>query len=104
MIMAMDAITLYLLVGGFAGIVAGLLGVGGGLIIVPFLFWIFQQQVGLSPWLMHLAIGTSLATIVVTSISSIFAHNRKHAVRWDLFWLLVPGIIIGGWLGAQLAK
>lgn len=100
----MEPIVLYLLVGAFAGLLAGLLGVGGGLIIVPFLFWIFQQQIGLSSWLMHLAIGTSLATIVVTSISSVSAHHRKGAVRWDLFWLLVPGIILGGWFGAQFAK
>ncbi|MBC8520156.1 MAG: sulfite exporter TauE/SafE family protein [Gammaproteobacteria bacterium] len=100
----MESIALYLLVGAFAGLLAGLLGVGGGLVIVPFLLWIFQQQLGSSPWLMHLAIGTSLATIVITSISSVSAHDRRGAVRWDLFWLLVPGIVLGGWFGAQFAK
>lgn len=100
----MDWILLYLLIGGFAGLLAGLLGVGGGLVIVPFLVWIFVQQ-GISPeWVMHLAIGTSLATIVFTSIASVRAHHKREAVRWDLFWLLLPGIVVGGWCGAQLAR
>lgn len=99
----MDAILLYLLIGSFAGVMAGLLGVGGGLIIVPFLYWSFQQQGMVGEWLMHLAVGTSLATIVVTSLSSVWAHQRRGSVRWDLFWLLVPGIIVGVWLGSGLA-
>ena len=98
----MDAILLYLLIGGFAGVMAGLLGVGGGLIIVPFLYWSFQQQGMAGEWLMHLAVGTSLATIVVTSLSSIWAHRRRGSVRWDLFWRLVPGIVVGVWLGSGL--
>lgn len=100
----MEHILLYLLVGGLAGILAGLLGVGGGLVIVPFLAWIFLEQWGDFPWLMHLAIGTSLATIVVTSLSSIMAHQRRGAVRWDLFRLLIPGILLGGWIGAVAAR
>ncbi len=99
----MDAILLYLLIGSFAGLAAGLLGVGGGLIIVPFLYWSFQQQGMAGAWLMHLAVGTSLATIVVTSLSSVWAHHRRGSVRWDLFWMLVPGILLGGWLGSGLA-
>ncbi len=100
----MEHILLYLLVGGLAGILAGLLGVGGGLVIVPFLAWIFLQHMGETPWLMHLAIGTSLATIVVTSLSSIAAHHGRGAVRWDLFRLLIPGILLGGWIGAVAAR
>ena len=97
-------IVLYLLIGGFAGMLAGLLGVGGGLVIVPFLAWAFVQQEMAQEWVMHLAIGTSLATIVVTSISSVVTHHRRDAVRWDLFWLLLPGIVLGGWVGAQWAR
>lgn len=100
----MEWIVLYLVIGGIAGVLAGLLGVGGGLVIVPFLAWAFAEQ-GLSPqWVMHLAVGTSLATIIVTSLSSVRAHAKREAVRWDLFWLLLPGIVIGAWCGAQLAK
>lgn len=100
----MDWILLYLLIGGFAGLLAGLLGVGGGLVIVPFLAWAFVQQGLPMAWVMHLAIGTSLATIVVTSISSVRAHHQHGAVRWELFWLLLPGIVLGSWIGAQLAS
>ena len=60
---------LYLALGGFVGIMAGLLGVGGGLIIVPTLVWIFHQQQMSEALIMHLVLGTSLATIVITSIS-----------------------------------
>ncbi len=100
----MEFILHYLLIGAFAGLLAGLLGVGGGLIIVPFLAWVFVQQGVEAQWVMHLAIGTSLATIIFTSISSILAHHRKAAVHWNLFWVLVPGIVVGSWLGAQFAR
>lgn len=92
----------YLLLGAFAGTLAGLLGVGGGLVIVPVLAILFHAQ-GINPTLiMQLAIATSLATIVFTSISSVRAHNKRGAVRWDLFWRLTPGIVLGAGLGALL--
>ncbi len=93
----------YLMLGAFAGIMAGLLGVGGGLIIVPALAWIFRGQHMSEAIIMHLAIGTSLATIVVTSISSVRAHHRWGAVLWPTFWRLTPGIVVGAWLGAAVA-
>ena len=94
----------YLALGAFAGTVAGLLGVGGGLIIVPVLAALFLQQ-GIEPAIiMHLAVGTSLATIVITSISSVYSHHKHGAVLWKIFWRLMPGIIIGAWLGAWLAS
>ena len=93
----------YLVLGAFAGVMAGLLGVGGGLIIVPALAWIFHQQQITETAIMHLAIGTSLATIVVTSISSVRAHHRRGAVLWPTFWRLTPGIVVGAWLGAAVA-
>ncbi len=93
---------LYLLLGAFAGVSAGLLGIGGGLIIVPALVWIFHQQGIDSTIIMHLALGTSLASIVFTSLSSIWAHHQKKAVIWRVFWKLSPGIIFGAWLGAAI--
>jgi len=94
---------LYLALGAFAGVMAGLLGVGGGLIIVPVLAWILRGQHINDAIIMHLAIGTSLATIVVTSISSVRAHHQRGAVLWPVVWQLTPGIVIGAWLGAAVA-
>lgn len=91
----------FLLLGAFAGVLAGLLGVGGGLIIVPVLAIIFAER-GFDG-VMHLAVGTSLATIVFTSISSVLAHHRRGAVRWEVFARLAPGIIIGALAGAAIA-
>jgi uncharacterized membrane protein YfcA len=94
---------IYLVLGAVAGLFAGLLGVGGGLIIVPVLLWLFSSK-GMAPGVvMHLAVGTSLATIIVTSLSSIAAHQRRGAVQWRLVGLLTPGILLGAWSGAWLA-
>ncbi len=95
---------LYLALGAFAGVMAGLLGVGGGLIIVPVLAGIFHHQQISEALIMHLAIGTSLATIVVTSISSVRAHHQRGAVLWTAVWRLTPGIVIGAWVGAVIAE
>lgn len=93
----------YLLLGGIAGLLAGLLGVGGGLIIVPALVFILSQQ-GVEPMhIVHMAVGTSLATIVITSLSSTWAHHRHAAVRWPDFFRLAPGIVLGALLGALIA-
>ncbi|WP_444888077.1 sulfite exporter TauE/SafE family protein [Microbulbifer sp. JMSA008] len=93
----------YLLLGAVAGTAAGLLGIGGGLIIVPALVLIFSAT-GISPEVLtHMAVGTSLATIVITSISSVWAHNAKGAVDWHLFWVMTPGILVGSWLGGVTA-
>ena len=90
--------------GTVAGILAGMLGVGGGIIIVPLLALVFTAQ-GLNPdVLMHVAIGTSLATIVITSISSIRAHQKHEAIQWSVFWQITPGILIGALLGAVIAN
>lgn len=92
----------YLALGAVAGTLAGLLGVGGGLVIVPALVWVFTRH-GFDPAvLMHLAIGTSLATIVVTSISSVRAHHRHGAVEWPVFARLTPGIVVGAAFGAWI--
>lgn len=94
---------IFLIIGALAGFAAGLFGVGGGTIIVPLLFIVFTQM-GYSPDnIMHLALGTSLATIIVTSISSLMAHNKKGAVMWSVFKNLAPGLAIGCFLGAGIA-
>lgn len=93
----------YLGVGAFAGVLAGLLGVGGGIIIVPALAWSFHLQGMEDAVIMHLAIGTSHATIIVTSLSSVRAHHRRQAVLWPVFWRLTPGIILGAFLGVAIA-
>lgn len=96
-------LTIFLIIGALAGFAAGLFGVGGGTIIVPLLFIVFTQM-GYSPDnIMHLALGTSLATIIVTSISSLMAHNKKGAVMWPVFKNLAPGLAIGCFLGAGIA-
>ncbi|WP_222910463.1 sulfite exporter TauE/SafE family protein [Pseudomonas sp. DNDY-54] len=94
---------LYLLLGGFAGVLAGLFGVGGGLIIVPVLVFSFTAQ-GFDPLILtHLAVGTSLATIVFTSVNSILTHHRKGAVRWPVVRWMTLGILIGAALGSVTA-
>nr|MDQ2696422.1 sulfite exporter TauE/SafE family protein [Pseudomonadota bacterium] len=99
----LQTLTFYLLLGAFAGVMAGLLGVGGGLIIVPALAWILHLQGVADSVTMHLAIGTSLATIVLTSASSMRAHHRHDALLWPVFWQLTPGIVGGAFAGAAVA-
>lgn len=94
---------IYLLIGAIAGFAAGLFGVGGGLIIVPILFIVFTQLNYDPSIIMHMAVGTSLATIIVTSMSSVAAHHKKGAVMWQVFRNLAPGLIIGSFLGAGIA-
>lgn len=93
----------YLLLGAIAGGMAGLLGVGGGLIIVPMLALLFALQ-GFTPeYLVQLAVGSSLATIAFTSLSSMLAHHQRGAVHWPVMLQLSLGILAGGWLGGVLA-
>lgn len=94
---------IFLIIGALAGFAAGLFGVGGGTIIVPLLYLVFTQMGYTADDIMHLALGTSLATIVVTSISSLMAHNKKGAVMWPVFKNLAPGMAIGCFLGAGIA-
>ena len=100
----LENLPIYLLLGAFAGTIAGLLGVGGGLIIVPVLVFVFTRQHVDPAVIVHLAVGTSLATIVFTSISSVRAHHQRGAVHWDVFWKLAPGIVLGALLGSLIAE
>ena len=99
----MELVLSYLVTGACAGLLAGLFGVGGGLIIVPALALLLPPQ-GVDPAIvMQLAIGTSLSVIAFTSMSSTLAHHRRGAVLWPVFRALVPGLIVGALLGAGLA-
>ncbi|PMY30541.1 hypothetical protein C1Y35_31495 [Pseudomonas sp. GW456-L14] len=95
---------LYLLLGACAGILAGLFGVGGGIIIVPVLVFSFTLQ-GFDPSILtHLAVGTSLATIIFTSVNAVREHQRRGAVRWPIFAWMTLGILLGAGVGALTAE
>ena len=87
-----------LTLGGVVGFLAGLLGIGGGMIMVPAMTWLLVQRGVESGHAVKMAIATCMATILFTSLSSVRAHNRLGAVRWDLARQLAPGIIAGGLL------
>lgn len=99
----MEFLAGYIILGLAAGFVAGLLGVGGGLIIVPVLSWLLEVQ-GLTHNAIHFALGTSLASILFTSISSLRAHHVRGAVDWNTVRRISPGIVAGTFLGAALAS
>lgn len=93
----------YLGLGAFAGFFAGLFGVGGGLMIVPLLLMVFTAQGMALEHQMHLALGTAMAGIMLTSISSMRAHHRHGAVRWDVVRVLAPGLMSGTLAGSLVA-
>jgi uncharacterized membrane protein YfcA len=94
----------YLLTGAAAGLLAGLLGVGGGLVIVPALAWLLAGHGVPGEHLMHLAVGSSLAAIIPTAVSSLLAHQRRGSVHWPAVRGLLPGILAGALGGAWLAR
>jgi uncharacterized membrane protein YfcA len=99
----MDILVYYLLAGLVAGFLAGLLGIGGGLVLVPVLVLLFTMQGFPDSAIMPLALGTSLATIVFTSISSTRAHHAKGAVDWKSLRHMTPGIIAGALASTAVA-
>jgi uncharacterized protein len=94
---------MYAAVGVIAGMLAGLLGVGGGLVIVPMMVYCLSLQGVSHELVMHLSLGTSLASIMFTSISSFMAHHRYGAVKWGIVRNIVPGIFVGTFLGSCVA-
>lgn len=93
----------YLVLGALAGVLAGLFGIGGGLVIVPVLVWSLGAQ-GVTPdVIMHLAVGTSLASILFTSINSVRTHHLKGSVVWPVVMRMGAGILVGSSLGAITA-
>ena len=93
----------YLGMGLFVGFFAGLLGIGGGLILVTLMVYLFSIQGFPQDRLLHLALGTSLTSIVFTSISSLRAHHKHGAVRWDILRTVVAGLVLGTLLGTVVA-
>lgn len=93
-----------LLLGMFAGLMAGLFGIGGGLVVVPILMFLFTDLGLPKELIMLMAIATSLATIIPTGLSSTFAHHRFGAVLWQKVKRLAPGIFIGAVFGAAIAN
>jgi uncharacterized membrane protein YfcA len=94
---------LYLALGAIAGFLAGLLGVGGGLVIVPALAFIFTAQHFPPDFIAHLALGTSLASILFTSLASVRAHHAHRAVSWSILRGVTPGIVAGTLAGTVVA-
>ncbi|AKS45812.1 Uncharacterized membrane protein YfcA [Octadecabacter temperatus] len=94
---------LLMVIGAFAGVLAGLLGVGGGIVLVPAFFYAFSALGYDSPQLMQICLATSLATIIVTSLRSLNSHNKKGAVEWDILRGWGLGIVIGAIIGVAVA-
>ncbi len=101
LLLAMTA--MLLAIGAFAGVLAGLLGVGGGIILVPAFFYAFQTLGYGGPQLMQICLATSLATIFVTSVRSVLSHARRGAVEWQILRTWAPGIAAGAVLGVIVA-
>ncbi len=91
------------LLGLCTGFLAGLLGLGGGMMMVPFLTIILTARAYPEQHVIKMAVATSLATICFTSLASVRAHHRRGAVRWDIVRVLAPGIVLGAFLGSQMA-
>lgn len=92
-----------LAIGAFAGVLAGLLGVGGGIVLVPSFYYTFAGMGYESDGLMQVCLATSLATIIITSTRSVMAHNRRGAVDWSILRGWAPGIVIGAVIGVMIA-
>lgn len=99
----LQMLLLLIVIGGFAGVLAGLLGVGGGIVLVPAFFYAFQTLGYDGPQLMQICLATSLATIIVTSVRSVLSHNKKGAVDWVILRTWAPGIAVGAVLGVLVA-
>lgn len=99
-----EVVLVYLCVGSLAGVLAGLLGIGGGLVIVPMMVFTLSWQNIPGEMVMHLALGTSMASIMFTSVSSFRAHHKRGAVHWDVVRKIVLGIFTGTFLGSSIAS
>lgn len=97
------AFIMFLGLGAVAGVLAGLLGVGGGLVLVAALAWLLPTMGIPREAAMHAALASSLASIVLTAAASARAHARRGSVLWPTVGWMVPGLLLGGWLGSGLA-
>lgn len=100
---ALPMLILLAVIGAFAGVMAGLLGVGGGIILVPAFFYAFSSLGYDNPQLMQICLATSLATIIFTSVRSVLSHNKKGAVDWGILRGWAIGIAIGALIGVFAA-
>src|SRR4029077_8904729 len=91
-------------IGAAVGFFAGMLGIGGGAIMVPLLVILFEAQGLPKSHILHLAVGTGMATILFTSVSSVRAHAARGAIRWDIARNITPGILAGGLVGSWIAS
>lgn len=100
-----EMILVMLAVGSIAGFIAGLLGIGGGMIIVPVVLWVLQMKgLGGIEHAQHLVVGTSFAIMVFTTFSSVMAQQRKGSVDWAVVRRMAPGMVVGVMIGSMLAK
>jgi uncharacterized membrane protein YfcA len=99
----LDGFWIFPLLGVVAGVLAGLLGVGGGLVLVAALAWLLPLH-GIDHGVaMHAALASSMASIVLTAASSAYAHHRRGGVLWPTVAWMAPGLVVGGWLGSLVA-
>lgn len=98
-----EGIWVFPLLGVVAGVLAGLLGVGGGLVLVAALAWLLPLYGIPQEAAMHAALASSLASIVLTAASSAYAHHGRGSVMWPTVKWMVPGLLLGGWLGSGIA-
>ena len=91
------------LLGLAAGVLAGLLGIGGGLVLIGALVWLLPAYGVPQEAAMHAALASSLASIVLTASSSARAHHKRGSVLWPTVAWMVPGLLLGGWLGSLVA-
>lgn len=103
-ILLVQMLALLAVIGAFAGVLAGLLGVGGGIVLVPAFFYAFQTLGYGGPQLMQMCLATSLATIIVTSLRSVSSHNKLGAVSWEILKGWGPGIALGALVGVMVAS
>jgi uncharacterized membrane protein YfcA len=94
----------YIAIGLLAGFLAGLFGVGGGLTIVPLLLMVLGKQGFPETLLMHMSLGTAMASIIFTSIASANTHRKHDAVRWDILKTFTPGLMLGSFIAAHLTQ
>ncbi|MDU8912558.1 sulfite exporter TauE/SafE family protein [Aestuariicoccus sp. MJ-SS9] len=97
-------IALLAVAGAFAGLLAGMLGVGGGIVHVPAFFYVFERLGYDGSWLMQVCLATSLAAIIITSLRSVAAHHKRGAVDWTILRGWAPGIALGALVGVAVAS
>ncbi len=93
----------YAMTGLVAGFLAGYLGIGGGLVLVPALSWLFSRDPAIAGMAVQMAVATSLATMLFTSMSSLLAHHKRGAILWSLVRQMIPGLLMGALLGSVIA-